>query len=389
MNTNLILNKLSKYSLLMLFPGFFIYHSLVAMSVIPAVLGGYFSLVSIILLFIYIFIIFFIDKIRKELLLPIFGFIFWFVVVSIFYFLGDGRPNDYILYQWSLVAIISNVICFCIFLNLNLHGKMKHSLVFFLCLMVIIILLNIDSSGRFLLAVSEDDNVASYQAFGRSLLVIGFITFILTQGWLRFFIVVLSIIALYFNTARSEFVFFILAIMSYYGLDFLIKRNNLNKYVNLFLLVMVLSGVIYTFQQITFDDLNRTAQLIDISDSSSFSGRKELQDYALESIGNNIFFGNYGYYIDRFGKGGYVHNALSLWADFGLFAFIAYVLGVVYLWLYSIVGFFKMSSDNLYIKLLLLCSTCLFVAIITSKDYSYMFLGIVLGLYFNRNTRPN
>lgn len=389
MNMNFAFNELSKYSLLILFPGFFIYHSMVAMSFIPAFLGGYFSLMSVVLLGIYAFCSLFINKIRKELLLPYFVFIFWFVMVSIFYFLGDKQTNDYILYQWSLIAIISNIICFCIFSNLNLNGKIKRSLIFSLCLMVVIILLNIDSSGRFLLAVSDNDSVASYQAFGRSLLVVGFITFILTQGWSRFLIVVLSIFALYFNTARSEFVCFIIAIVLYYGLDFLIKRNSLNKYINLFLIIVTVSGGIYFMKQITFDDLNRTAQLIDISNSSSFAGRKELQDYAVNSIVNNIFFGNYGYYMDRFGKGGYVHNALSILADFGLFAFIFYVFSVVYLWIYSIVQFFKMSSDNHYIKLLLLCSTCLLIAMITSKDYSYMFLGIVLGIYFNRNIQSN
>lgn len=389
MNMNFAFNELSKYSLLILFPGFFIYHSMVAMSFIPAFLGGYFSLMSVALLGIYAFCSLFINKIRKELLLPYFIFIFWFIMVSIFYFLGDKQTNDYILYQWSLIAIISNIICFCIFSNLNLNRKIKRSLIFSLCLMVVIILLNIDSSGRFLLAVSDNDSVASYQAFGRSLLVVGFITFILTQGWSRFVIVVLSIFALYFNTARSEFVFFIIAIVLYYGLDFLIKRNSLNKYINLFLIIVTVSGSIYFMKQITFDDLNRTAQLIDISNSSSFAGRKELQDYAVNSIVNNIFFGNYGYYMDRFGKGGYVHNALSILADFGLFAFILYVFSVVYLWIYSIVQFFKMSSDNHYIKLLLLCSTCLLIAMITSKDYSYMFLGIVLGIYFNRNIQSN
>ncbi|WLF83692.1 hypothetical protein [Moraxella sp. ZY210820] len=389
MNMNFAFNELSKYSLLILFPGFFIYHSMVAMSFIPAFLGGYFSLMSVALLGIYAFFSLFINKIRKELLLPYFVFIFWFVMVSIFYFLGDKQTNDYILYQWSLIAIISNIICFCIFSNLNLNGKIKRSLIFSLCLMVVIILLNIDSSGRFLLAVSDNDSVASYQAFGRSLLVVGFITFILTQGWSRFLIVVLSIFALYFNTARSEFVCFIIAIVLYYGLDFLIKRNSLNKYINLFLIIVIVSGGIYFMKQITFDDLNRTAQLIDISNSSSFAGRKELQDYAVNSIVNNIFFGNYGYYMDRFGKGGYVHNALSILADFGLFAFIFYVFSVVYLWIYSIVQFFKMSSDNHYIKLLLLCSTCLLIVMITSKDYSYMFLGIVSGIYFNRNIQSN
>lgn len=389
MNINFAFNELSKYSLLILFPGFFIYHSMVAMSFIPAFLGGYFSLMSVALLGIYAFCGLFINKIRKELLLPYFVFIFWFVMVSIFYFLGDKQTNDYILYQWSLIAIISNIICFCIFSNLNLNGKIKRSLIFSLCLMVVIILLNIDSSGRFLLAVSDNDSVASYQAFGRSLLVVGFITFILTQGWSRFVIVVLSICALYFNTARSEFVCFIIAIVLYYGLDFLIKRNSLNKYINLFLIIVIVSGGIYFMKQITFDDLNRTAQLIDISNSSSFAGRKELQDYAVNSIVNNIFFGNYGYYMDRFGKGGYVHNALSILADFGLFAFIFYVFSVVYLWIYSIVQFFKMSSDNHYIKLLLLCSTCLLIVMITSKDYSYMFLGIVSGIYFNRNIQSN
>lgn len=389
MNMNFAFNELSKYSLLILFPGFFIYHSMVAMSFIPAFLGGYFSLMSVALLGIYAFFSLFINKIRKELLLPYFVFIFWFVMVSIFYFLGDKPTNDYILYQWSLIAIISNIICFCIFSNLNLNGKIKRSLIFSLCLMVVIILLNIDSSGRFLLAVSDNDSVASYQAFGRSLLVVGFITFILTQGWSRFLIVVLSIFALYFNTARSEFVCFIIAIVLYYGLDFLIKRNSLNKYINLFLIIVIVSGGIYFMKQITFDDLNRTAQLIDISNSSSFAGRKELQDYAVNSIVNNIFFGNYGYYMERFGKGGYVHNALSILADFGLFAFIFYVFSVVYLWIYSIVQFFKMSSDNHYIKLLLLCSTCLLIVMITSKDYSYMFLGIVSGIYFNRNIQSN
>lgn len=402
-----ILARLGEYSFLLLFPGFFIYHSLVHISIIPSFLGGYFSLVSTILLLIYLMLYltnFVKYGIRRDLLFFSLLFVIWLVVVSIYYFGSSQSISDYILYEWSLAAIISNMICFLIGLSLNLCTvKVAKKVIVSFFVMFFIVVFNLNSAWQFEfsnISVLDNYNI-TYQGYGRSILFTSLCAFVLASGFLRWLIFICAILILYFNGSRSDFMLFFFSINLYLIIK-MFARFNFNKVKNLFGCVTIVFFYIFIYyfyfilsnsKGYNGKEVNRTLQLIDVVNSSSYKARQELQNYALDIIHNNVFFGDYGSYIKEYGRGGYAHNILSLWADFGIFIFFIYILSILYLFLYSlaslIVEYTNFSDTQYesnrfrYVSLLFLYSFCLLVAVVTVKDYSYMLLGLVLGLYLN------
>lgn len=389
LNKNNVLSELSFYTLLLLFPGFFIYHSLVAMGFLPGFLGGYFSPVSLLVLIGYTFLAFFIvDKVAIRTLIPYAFFLLWISVVSVHYFFGDRSANDSALYEWSLIAILVNLVCFLMGSHINLDDeKLKKAILFFFFALVAIVLTHIEMGEFSIARLAESKQLSNYQGFGRSLLIVSLFAFVLSKGLLKHLIFFFAILVLYFNGSRSEFIFFFISSILYYFFDFIINYKKKGGSTLLGVGVILFFGVVsaYFLKNIDFDNLNRTAQVLDASNSSSFIARKELEENALQSISQNWFLGNYGYYMEKFGKGGYVHNGLSVWADFGIIAFVAYILSALYFAVYAWLSLFVVSFEKRkYIALLFLSSVCLLLAMITTKDYSYMFLGLTMGLYFNR-----
>lgn len=370
----------SSIALIMLFPMSFIYHSFVALTPMPAFLGGYFSFMCAILLIAYLSIIFFVkSSLNKDQAIIFIVIILWFVFIT-YHFVFSYDNLD--LYLWGITAVLSNTICFLIGSNINLSSEKlnKYLMVSFL-IISLIVFSNINNGQFYLRLKSESEGVASYQSFGLYLLVVSIILLITAKSmWLKSLVGFTSVLLLYFNGARSEFVFFL---FSFLFLAILQLRIHLVK--SFLLLSFIAIGLLlYYWLGFSFElEDNRVLQLYSISDSTSYIARDFLNDSAIEVIKNNIILGDYGSYVKEHGIGGYAHNILSAWADFGIFIFIVLILLPTYTLFFSGIRIIHKKSYSPYLLALFSFSIILLIAYLFAKNYAYMFLGFVIGFYIN------
>ncbi|MGK0509508.1 MAG: hypothetical protein ACI9ZB_001582 [Moraxellaceae bacterium] len=377
-----ILQSYSFLAFIFLFPMSFIYHSVIGIIGFPAFLGGYFSFASVVLVSIYFIVTFFITKkIPSNHIFFYLLMISWLVFISLQYVVSLERFNMD-LYKWGLTGILANVICFVIASNADFDGTyIKKSLKFFLILFFIIIVTNINNGQFYLKLESGNDSLVTYQGFGLYALVTSLVLYVQTKNFRdKIFLFALSFIILYLNGARSEFIFYVVSILLITIIE--IKPSfKIIKNLILFMFSIILASKFIEIPKDIMD--NRTFQIIDITKSSSYIARDELNDLAVSTIINNPLIGSYGYYLNIFGTGGYAHNILSAWADFGFFIFLLIITTSLYMFLFSLLKIYVIKSLKNNIRLLLIFSTSLLLGYFFAKDYSYMLFGFTVGLYIN------
>ena len=376
----LFFENLCLYSALLLFPGFFFYHTAVAVDLMPPVIGGFFTPIAILILIIYLPLYFIFNcKLSKVFLLYFSFFIFWGFYVFIEYVI-KYRLNNLGLLSWGLVAVITNVTSYITMLHFNLNDKKTVKYFFISFIIMCLIVLFYSNNGRFYLKAETDiDGVASYQGFARSLLFVFYVCYVAYNNQRnKAIVMIISTIILFMNSARSELIFFIVSIFIFNFIN--LRKDKFTVILNLFLITLVSINFDYILAKFSS---NRLFELMHISKSTSFEGREEFAKKAWQVIQDHPLLGDYGYYIDIYGIGSYSHNILSAWADFGILGFIFFLGISLYLLIFFINKIiFKASSDK-SIQLLFLFSSTLLLGYLTAKDYSFMFFGLSLGLYVN------
>ena len=299
-------------------------------------------------------------------------------VFSHYVFHYDIYNKDLLI--WGVTGVTANLVCFMIMLNFKLDSLISTRILYICFILMSLTIISYSGSGQFRLNEGNDiEGLASYQAFARSLLIIAYICFVYQKkAMLRNLIALLTLIALFVNGARSELFFFICSIFLF--TLFTYKRNYTLILSALILTIILLFKLDYFVQSF---ESNRTFDLLNLSNSTSYQGRKELGANAWQVIQDQPLLGQYGYYVDEFGIGGYAHNILSAWADFGILGFLLFLGVSIYILLYSMYKIIIKNSNNKIIHLLFLYSFSLFFAYLTAKDYSYMLFGLSLGLYVN------
>lgn len=373
---------LSLITLFSLFFGSFIYNSAIALYGMPPFLGGYFTVVSVFFIFIFSFFLIKKNHIIKRTLLILLFFIFWFLYINFNYILFP-RLQSTELYLWGVAQVAANLVCF--FMALYFDFNKKNNIYFFLLLCSIIFLIvfmNI-SNGRFDLRMQTgNDRVVTYQVFGLIITVLSFFTLSsIKKYWFKLIFFVLALAALYYNGARSEFIFFLLSSSL---LIFLLSNIYLRI---IFPIFIAFIAFVFDFgKYFNFLSDNRVSELIDVSQSTSFQARSILNEFTYAKIIEKPFTGEYGAYLEVYGVGGYAHNISSAWADFGIIGFLIFSVSSLYLFLSSVLRLmsnkYSVLNQNLF-----LFSLSLLVGYLFLKDYSYMFFGLTIGLYLNQSYR--
>ena len=381
-NKNNILKTYSIIALILLFPMSFFYHSAVALLGMPSFLGGYFSAMGLMILLGYVYIfIFKRAKITKEI---IFFYIFmsiWTIYIYIKYTLSVNISDEK-LFIWGLISILANVVCFNISSNIDFNSIfLKKYLKYFLVLYSLVVFNNINNGQFYLKIQTANEGLVSYQSFALYILVVSFISLIVAKTIKeKIFVFSLSFLLLYFNGARSEFVFFVTSTVMLFALDFKPSLKNIILFIAS--LVITYLGIFLLNNTIGIEE-NRIFQLANISQSSSYLARQQLSDMAIIVIQENPLIGDYGYYVKELGLGYYAHNILSAWADFGFFGFFLFLIIPVYTTVFSILYIYKLKHPSLSLKALFVFSLSLLLGYIYAQDYTHMFLGLVIGLYVN------
>ena len=117
-------------------------------------------------------------------------------------------------------------------------------------------------------------------------------------GWLRFFLAFLSVVALYFNGARTELFSFI---FSFVAVSFLFYFRKHTLYLTSFflLLLFVFFVPIQTVQEMLPD--NRILQVFNLQEASSAVMRTNLSHDGIEKLKENPIFGSYAFYYNSYG----------------------------------------------------------------------------------------
>jgi hypothetical protein len=366
------------FAFILLFPGFFFYQTLLGLGLIGAFLGGYFTLVALVLTPSLIFSCRAAVKAHKIVVsqLDLFCFLFiiyWCLILAI----NVAGGADTMIAQRHLQSIIFCVDTYIIFRMSNFnHKKLIVLLVVSLLVMsAITIYMSID--GFFYLQAlgqaKNPESLATYQGFARSYIYTYLIVVSLARSiGARFILYGLATTTLFLNGARSEFsaVLFSIPLIELYYTK--------HKLATIIPIVLVLMAFMMNAEAIVgMLPENRTLQLLDLSHSTSAMARRNLSSDAWRTITENPIFGDFASYPD----GHYAHNVLGAWVDFGIVGFVFF--SALLIWpavLMFANGFFhRTKSSEFIIAMSFTCITIIWA--VTAKNVPDMSVGAALGAF--------
>jgi len=144
------------------------------------------------------------------------------------------------------------------------------------------------------------------------------------------------IILIFLSSVSSIICFLFASILTY----MYIYRNNIEKLIYMFLFLLIITfTLILSFSFASRDSI--PGQLINrlddirAGDDPSLIGRRYWYYMGLENILKKPILGEYLYHYKIYGYkyssyGGYMHNVLSIWAEFGIFSFFLFFVILIY-----------------------------------------------------------
>lgn len=384
-----ISERIAGWAFYLLFPGFFFYQFAIARDYMPRFLGSYFPLLSVIFLPL-LFVLSFNKVVKPFNLVKIvfYSIIFLTSVVALVNF-SLQLPNNYSyeMFEWTISGLIYNLVGFLIASNFKVKNPIL--LFFILFLMFLTVIFNIGDRGIFyvMLEASDTENIATYQGFARSIIVVSLmlLVFFFEKKIWFYTVFLIGVITLFFNGARTELALFILSFI-FFNLIYI--SLSLKNFFSVLLLFFFVSILLMSF----INDIahSRMMGLLDVANDESVLARNILTEYALTLISNSPVMGDYGAYTEIGSTGSYPHNILSSWINLGLLGFCLYVLLFFMLWKDAITGFFSARKRNtVEYKMFLIFLFIVTVALLAAKNHTYIFVGFVVGFYhqyiFSRN----
>ena len=323
--------RLTLVFFLLLFPGLFFYSSAVGARLIPAVIGGGFGLAAIIAL-VTLLPILMISAVRlKGTGLLITSLFFALIAYSavwllIHYLLGDPtQKRSDVITQWAtLIATWLTLFSIGYFWPATLSNRYVAILIACLVGIAAVVVLNVDYQQRiFRFGISDAAGALSYQGLARSTAVTGLVLLSVIRSIRSSIIVaILLLTALFFIGARSEIVGVVAVLPFIFYLHYR-QRPLATITAALVSSLIIIGAVVYSYDILIS---SRQFQLLNISESSSWMARAEMQEQALEAIKQAPFLGDFGGHArDHDGVGAYAHNVLSAWRQLGLVGFVLYL----------------------------------------------------------------
>ena len=229
------------------------------------------------------------------------------------------------------------------------------------------------------------ENFASYQGFARSALLTSFIILAITKTFaIRLLVEAISLVILFFLSARSELVGFLFAVMVFESLVSLKKPSRI--FVLAFFGCFAAIFLAY-FNNSFLPDISdsRVAALSDLADDHSWQMRSDFNDRAFMQIIDNPLFGKFGgeYYEGIGAEGTYAHNILSVWVSLGLPGFLLYLSLLLGSFLVAMKNVFRTGGNSDLWNLTLLTSVTALLLSLFAKSIHEVWFALVLGLLVN------
>jgi hypothetical protein len=216
-------------------------------------------------------------------------------------------------------------------------------------------------------AHDDDAQFSTYQAVGRSILV----SSVLVASFCRRIggrISVLSVGCVFLLLLGSRSDFFTLGILTFFLTLRLLYQNRGNLVgIGGFVGLAAVGAALWPIFLQT-----RNAEILDLSQSSSWQARLELQIAALDVINHHPSIGDFGYYLRDGGAGAYSHNALSAWTNFGLLGFVLFMGLTTYLTALSFIKWLKQGSNAHWFVAFNLNLAALIQAIVASPVFAVL-----------------
>lgn len=371
------------FYLLLLFPGYFFYHIAHSMGYTPYV--GWFGILVIagVFLFVintYIKILFRqqdVNLVALPITLPV---ILLFSIMIIATALNHlQRAYDYINTE-GLIWNVTNILLMLGFYLISKRLCIKSKSSFTLLMIVIYIFYSVFtyyfySSVNHTIILPNDmaadkSNVASYQSMAMCILYTMLILCPFVAGKVvKTLLFLSSICLLYFVGARTEF-FLACAVIPF----FLYINYGLKVVVGM----LVVSVMVTPFAFMAFEVNDRFSSTI--SELLSGGARNELLKKGVQGIIDSPFAGDYLGQIRDYGTpGAYIHNALSMYQQYGVVAFIIYMY-LTFVSLVVGVGYIKFAKNHVQFEVLVYTSITSFIGVILAKSIGWPLPAFAWGM---------
>lgn len=377
---NKITKSISKISFYLFIPGFLLYYLIVTFSISIPILGNYLGFIGG-LLIIPNLICYLVSK--KFNLLDV-VFISWHVIIglySIYRYSTGIVSNNFELLNWSLGSIVFNILMYTISLNINCIYNSKFIIVIYYIINILVLVSII--MGKFFINLTGVRGVSlNYQDFAVMYTIFSSIIIYKYKNPIN---VIISLVVLYFNGARTEFAIFLITIVLVEMLIYAKNRKFL-KLLSIIVVVLIFTIIILVNTQ-TINNYSRIASLLNLKNDESSIYRKDLLKVAMSIISNNPICGDYGSYVKINGSiGTYSHNILSAWVNFGLIGFLFYLMCPIYILIKTFICYKEIK--NLH-KLVLFLTMFITLAFVMAKSYTYIMFGFLIGIgsYFITNNK--
>ena len=369
----------ARLAFLLLFPGFFFYQTLIGLGAMPALLGGYFSIVSI-MLFFPLGLSYVIatkaagGRVSRTDLQFAFFLAYFLVVVAINAAFGAAEA---VTIQTHLLSILFFVNIYLIFKTIDFAERTTRAWAIASLLAMSAIIFYFSAGGVFQPGQVGDakspESLATYQGFARSyaLTFVGVICFT-RHAAARLVLYGIAGAAMFLNGSRSELV----AVLCLIPLVELYRAKSRLNMMCVVLVVLAVAGLNLEHAVQSMPE-NRVWELFDLAQSDSSQARHHMAQRALRTIAEHPLLGEYASYP----HGQYSHDILSAWVDLGLFGF-AYLLFMLVPTAFKLFAggwLLRARSGEFLLACSLICMALLLL--VTAKTFDDMLVGAALGAY--------
>lgn len=363
---------------LVTFPGYFIYHFLVTIEVLPPFLAGYSTPICLlslpVLLAVHVRSI--LNRQPDEPVVverALFAFLAFYTIVTLWELSTRNMLNSA---EAHPTVIAQFVALFLLALYTPLRQEQARLLMVLVAIMTGMVVNNA-LNGGFISATLEsygvENSLITYQgyAFAYWVTLVSLVALLGQRPKMRALAYLLSFVALFLNGARSEFA---AALVAFVALEFLQARSKL-RLMQGFLVAIGLFIVIYWVFQDELQDYRVITIFTEYEEDLSVLDRKKMLTDGLATILDHPWTGRMGSYLG----GEYIHSYLSAWVDLGAFGFIAFLLlqmlPVIHLWLNR-----RALRHDAALQQLFLFTVSTLLLSFAAKPFTQYLLPITLGL---------
>lgn len=369
-----MLSKIAALSFFLLFPGFLIYHQLLAMELLQPFIRGLYGPVSLASLLAFLVLL----PWRRDLLRPwvreryvlyVLVFLLYTLVWTVAHYLLQASENIQLATPQSLQTIVFWACLFLTGLLLPLESKALKRMFFAVFLLTLLFLLHFSiSAGKLTFRANWfygqwGGDVATHQGYSRSALVILlFLLAVFTGIKIRIGLILSGAFVLFMLASRADFSAFLVVC---FALSVIFGVKKPVYFLVLPIFFLVLAGMFLVAANIddrmTMIRLTRQLEIFNLVEATSWTNRMKLQEIALEQIAAYPLTGQFGGHVTDAGHTGkYAHDALSAWVSYGFFGFFVYLgLIVVAFWVSARRFILKGQEAPVWIFAFLLNFLCL------------------------------